>query len=742
MKIFFCLILLLIKKKIKSGKTPCFEYSCSECETQEYGKCTKCREGWKLIDGLCPCSDSSCALCSSGLAGLHLCLLCKNGYYRFNGDCYCTINNCEQCGDNTCLKCISGYFYNNTSNSCEKQKDEDKVSCHDNNCDICYSSEKGACENCKNGFIEKKGECYELPIPDENLTCPDNYYLSGNNCLEKCSGVSCPDNYMSYPDYYTCPSNKCLICVNNELKLWSECDNSNECSLMEGCLNCITNDECVVCSQGYYLLGGECKKCIDGCSICSNNETCDYCISGYILNSEKQCNLTNNFDFNSDTYSYFKTILIEIFHPEEIPKTTQPTIISTEETTISSQAQTTQTIIQSTIPIEPETAEETIPPTLPKVPNNALIDLSKFLTCDEYCTKCYDNTEICIECKESFMLKDNKCIKCKDEKCLDCFLENNVEHCKQCKIGYSPNKEKCNLICSDQNCLKCSNNKDYCSQCKAGFKIKNGECIKSCEVEYCQVCSDDGKNCTDCEEGKKLFEGKCAQQSNFCSQHLQYCNLCFKPEKCEECLNGYVLDETGKCKKNANYISIIFTILGIGIIIIGILSYCIYKKRKNELRNEIRRIRHNQESPNNIHIYRDRTRNNLDVSGSSRSVLSKEELAEEFEKQKRKMEKGNQMCQFCKKKPGKFKCDCGCIVCKVHSSLKNMEGDGENYKVCYVCEKIVKKVSAIKYKCNICFIDKLSVVHFKCGCALEVCKTCYIKCKMENNKCPGCRALI
>jgi hypothetical protein len=25
---------------------------------------------------------------------------------------------------------------------------------------------------------------------------------------------------------------------------------------------------------------------------------------------------------------------------------------------------------------------------------------------------------------------------------------------------------------------------------------------------------------------------------------------------------------------------------------------------------------------------------------------------------------------------------------------------------------------------------------------LEVCKTCYIKCKMTNNKCPGCRAII
>ena len=71
-----------------------------------------------------------------------------------------------------------------------------------------------------------------------------------------------------------------------------------------------------------------------------------------------------------------------------------------------------------------------------------------------------------------------------------------------------------------------------------------------------------------------------------------------------------------------------------------------------------------------------------------------------------------------------------------------MEGDGENYKVCFACGKIVKKVSPIKYDCNICMVKKLNVAHFKCKCSLLVCKDCYIKCKMGSDKCPGCRALI
>ena len=121
-------------------------------------------------------------------------------------------------------------------------------------------------------------------------------------CLETCSGVECKVPYYN-TGYYSCPSNKCLICVNKELKIFSECDNSEICSLMEGCLNCITNEECVICGQGYYLLGGICKKCIDGCSVCSNNNTCDYCMSGYELNSDNQCIFTNNFDFSINIYN-------------------------------------------------------------------------------------------------------------------------------------------------------------------------------------------------------------------------------------------------------------------------------------------------------------------------------------------------------------------------------------------------------------------------------------------------------
>ncbi len=142
----------------------------------------------------------------------------------------------------------------------------------------------------------------------------------------------------------------------------------------------------------------------------------------------------------------------------------------------------------------------------------------------------------------------------------------------------------------------------------------------------------------------------------------------------------------------------------------------------------------------NGHVIPYRGENGLE--DSSRRSINKDEILDEFEKMKSKIEKGNQTCQFCKKKPGKYQCDCGCIVCKEHSLLKNVEQEGKNMKVCFNCGKPVQKVNPIKYDCNICFQKRINVVHFKCNCAILVCKDCYLKCRLESDKCPGCRSMI
>ena len=528
------LFLILLKKNIKCGDSECFEYSCDECDSPEYGHCTKCRQFFRLIDGTCPCADQSCALCNNGLAGLHICKLCKNGYYNSKDDCTCDIEDCEICGENSCISCKTGYKYNNVQKKCEEEDESEKLPCFDNNCDACYNQEKGGCDYCKEGFSSEKGECVSVPDHDGNKNFPNGCYFDEekNDCHKKCDGVTCVKRVLYY---YKCPINRCLVCSNDVLQIYSECDNSENCT-KEGCLNCITDDECVICTQGYYLLNGICKRCTEGCSICSDDDTCIYCLSGYELNSIKKCNKTDKFDFNLNLYKMKKNELIKKNYPLE---------------------------------------------------NIVDLDNLEVPECDKNCLKCYQNTGECKECETLFQLKENKCEKyCSDSNCLECAMINGFEKCLECKTNYI---------------------------------LKNGICIYNCT----------DRNCISC-----VFENE--------------------TEICKRCDPNYNLDEENNiCKRKVNYISLAFAIIGLILLVISIISFCLYRKKRREYRNRLM-IGYMQRGNNfgSPYIYH---RNNNEINGSERPSLSKEELAEEFEIQKNNKEKGIQLCQYCKKNQGNFK---------------------------------------------------------------------------------------
>jgi hypothetical protein len=624
MKNFFFLSIILLFLNfifIICNNITCFEYSCAECESEYYGTCTACRPGFHLIDGTCPCSDISCALCTNGLAGLSICKLCKNGYYRMNDDCYCEVDNCEVCAENGCKKCLPGYNYNSTNKLCQKQEDDDinKIKCFDDNCDICISGEKGACDSCKKGYYYEKGECFKSPTPNDTY-CGSGFYFRDGVCDQVCMGVECTKNEIFY---YTCPSNPCLVCSDKELKVFTECNNSNICT-KEGCLNCINDDYCLICDQGYYIISGICKKCIYGCSICSNNDTCDYCLSGFELNPEsKQCELildkTNGFDFDIKKYKNYKYKLIKQRYPKE------------------------------------------------QIREEDLEEVKNINECPQNCNKCYDSSGLCKECNQLYKLEtsNNTCNKhCTLENCKNCYLKNGYEKCSECELGYYIKDEKCVYNCTDKNCLSCY-----------------------------------------------LLDGK---------------------ELCTQCAPNYNLENL-KCKSKTKIITIIYIIITGFLFIILIICFCYYRQKLIERRRELMR-----EINGNVIPYRGEN----GLEDSSRRSINKDEILDEFEKMKSKIEKGNQTCQFCKKKPGKYQCDCGCIVCKEHSLLKNVEQEGKNMKVCFNCGKPVQKVNPIKYDCNICFQKRINVVHFKCNCAILVCKDCYLKCRLESDKCPGCRSMI
>ena len=787
MKIFFyfCNIIFISIIKVTIGLNNCFEYSCEECTNSDYGSCTKCRNSFTLIDGTCPCSFSSCALCKNGYAGLKICEQCKEGYYRYENDCYCNVDNCEQCAEDGCKKCTSGYFFNETIKQCVKQSDEEKIQCYDPNCEGCYSVEQGACEYCKEGYYERKGECLSLIVPT-NGRCPNNYFRNGNYCYERCSGVTC-DKILIPFILSECPGNDCLICEFNILKIISSCDNKEACSLSEGCLNCITNDECLLCQQGYYLLEGKCKKCSEGCSICSSENKCEYCMSGYELTSSNACTLTYNFDFNVTVYQAKKYNLIKTNYPEEIVKAntaeidTNP-ILSSDKTKINI--------------IEEEYSKI----------------LNLIYSCDKNCIKCYDNIGKCIECNEKYNLQENKCIlKCSDKNCLSCELKDNKEICNQCPTGYEINNEKCFLNCTINNCLECSltdnlltcekcqngyyledntckikcrddnckicledssicseckenyyydgskckmrcidencntctNSGLICQECENGYYLEGSFCKLKCADDNCNTCYEDASICSECKSGNKLYNGKCAVSIGNCHNVYKNCKYCIYEEGCIECNEDYELDNKKCIIKQKNYmLYVIIVIIVVFVIIIIILFSAYCRKKINETYpNYNINDDHSDSDSNNTEIIYN-VRNNSGLSSSRRPVLRKSEVIEEFEMLRLQNNKGKITCMFCHKKPGTYKCDCGCVVCKEHSKLKTIEENGVKYQGCYNCEKVVKNVTPIKIECNICLQRKNVVVHFKCGCAFEVCKNCYVKIKMTSNKCPGCRGPI
>ena len=757
MKIVLLFGFIFIISFLKINCNNCYEYSCEECDSPDYGNCTKCRDTFTLIDGTCPCHSSSCALCTTGLAGLYICEQCKEGYYNFNNNCYCLINNCEQCAENGCKKCISGYFFNETLKECIKQSDEEKIKCYDPNCDGCFSEEKGACDFCKEGYYVKKGECFNYTLAI-NRRCPEGYYRKDKYCLEECEGVYCKDKRRTWnwEIVYLCSENKCLVCEDNELFIFSECDNSDICPLSEGCLNCITSDECLLCKQGYYNLGGRCKKCSEGCSICSSEHNCQYCMSGYELTINNTCNLTYKFDYNQTVYEAKKMNLIVHYHPEEIEKIEYTTFVEKGE--ITQQIKQSENTIIPVISTEIEGISEIINETTINNNNNnnnsllndsnKINDFKYFFSCDKNCIKCFDNTGKCYECDKNYVLMEDKCyiadLECSDKNCLDCELKNGKEICNNCTSGYELKNSKCELICPFDNCFQCSLNKAQltCSKCKNGYHLDDNKCKIDCIDNNCNICSEDGQTCTECQSETKLVNGKCALNYAKCVLSYPNCNYCFKDEGCIECKEGFELNNHVCVEKKSKTKFILLIIFFSIIIAVGVIIFVIYQKKK-ENPNNIFNMNIDQQSDaqsNNPYIYN--LRNNIDIASSNRTIISKDEAAEEFETQRIKVKKAKMTCMFCKKKLGNYQCDCGCIVCKEHSLLKLIENNGVKYKGCYNCEKIVKKVTQIKHECNICFQKKNSLVHFKCGCALEVCKNCYIKIKISGSKCPGCRRVV
>ena len=182
-----------------------------------------------------------------------------------------------------------------------------------------------------------------------------------------------------------------------------------------------------------------------------------------------------------------------------------------------------------------------------------------------YCLNCNSNNNsvICSQCENGYMLNENKCEKeeiiedCtigENEKCKTCNSDPNLKNeCLECNEGYylpsDGNKKTCQSCATIQNCIECSGTKDsiQCLKCEERYSLIDNKCINNyCNIgneEKCASCKTEigkTKECATCNEGYFIPDDTNPYICTQCS--TLNCKTCSGPlnqEKCYECKEGF-----------------------------------------------------------------------------------------------------------------------------------------------------------------------------------------------------------
>lgn len=440
---------------------------------------------------------------------------------NLNGEIYCDIGEgelCKECNDiigytKSCKSCNKGYYLPTIINY--------YLYCEKctEGCNDCYLDgdlNLIICSSCDEGYKLFDGKCIKDCIRGEKEKCLDCKTESGEN-------------------------NQCLNC--NEGYYFDISYSLTECKKIE-IDNCTNVDiesnflKCTNCSLGFMLYNNTCIKSCDigeneKCLTCNPNyeqrEFCESCNSGFYLNSEidptkcQICEINNN-------------------HCQDCQ------LISGNLTCISCKEGYT------------------------------LINKTCFKSCDINCENCYYdgiNEGECLECKESYFLKENYtligqhyenkkyCSKCPEgcSKCKDFFIGSDKIslNCTTCINGYKLKNSICEKQCDvgeNNLCLTCNNNiKNFCETCNLGYYLDNntGSC-NSCEVDNCVKCERKSE-CHLCIEQYVPLNGICFKTCQ--TGENEKCHSCNNTlfeitENCLDCNEGFYLpidsEDRTKCK--------------------------------------------------------------------------------------------------------------------------------------------------------------------------------------------------
>lgn len=262
--------------------------------------------------------------------------------------------------------------------------------------------------------------------------------------------------------------------------------------------------------------------------------------------------------------------------------------------------------------------------------------------------------------------------------------------------------------------------------CEPGYVLYNNNCVP-CSDSNCLVCSSVlPHSCYECTPSFTLYERQCAVSD---CKKIKHCSLCNNNE-CLKCSGICILDN-GKCNCTEKIVIIIVCIL-IGVLALGVVIYCLVKPSRIRNTAIINIVNMRQETINEQREF-------IKIKHANEN-MDLEDYDDLFEKSKFVIGKNieNKKCDLCKKQQCNLKLSCGCFIC--NEDDKKLLLDKSKGKICPLCKKEVTDVTPTT--CGICFQNKSELCKFRCGCAMVVCKQCFITWKKSKQICPACREII
>ena len=454
---------------------------------------------------------------------------------------------------------------------------------------------ESAWELANNGTCTKCAPHYKVFNTEENEclnavpNCVNYTEDEGDICNQ------CADGYSLVKEY-----NNTIVCISDTIieeqkdyykpdgsEHYYRCNNS-----ISSCVKCLSEDECISCEEGYYLLEGsdnkitcenidtskcysvstsdktyyvKCDRNMDNCDTCSGSGACTTCKTNYVFIEDDH---TKCEDFTTQKYYYDSTT--EKYRLCANGLDNCETCAITNDNFICKQCKSDY-VFKHEINIECALKSN-------------LISNNQFYTNDSevnyYSCQFYNDIEKCLECNNK-----ETCTNCQDTYTLVnlntinnkiCILQEDIDEHKYYHDTTTDIYKKCSTLISE--CNKCSDS-TTCTECLGDAKLEEHNiCIPNSEViahlyyldetsykyascskiSQCKTCLS-STNCTLCNDGYVIIEeNSITTCEDFSTKKYYYDSLLnkykecsYKFRNCEKCVveggNNFVCEE---CKSN------------------------------------------------------------------------------------------------------------------------------------------------------------------------------------------------